>query len=401
VVVKGLLAGTDIRSITPTVGHRPVYLAGYGPDRLAEGVHDDLWVRTLALAVGEIRCALAACDLVGLSRPEVQAVEASLAGRGSAPEALIVACTHNHQGPDTLGLWGPDRQTSGLDRGYMAWLRVQIADSVEAALGAMRPARLRAAVVKAPAGVVKNIRDPGLLDDDLACLRAETPEGQPLATLVNFAAHPEAMGPHNTLITSDYPHYLRQTVEGAGGGTCLFFSGDLGGMMTPDVTENSWQEIERVGRRLAERALEALSQAPLVEAGHLSFRRTELLFPLENPLLQLAQQSGVLPRRFEETVEGPAVRSELALLTLGPVRILGVPGEVLPKLGMALKSSLPGDCRFLLGLANDELGYILPAEDFHPPDDYLDPGDHYEESMSLGPRTGAILEEGLRALLRG
>lgn len=64
-----------------------------------------------------------------------------------------------------------------------------------------------------PPGVVKNIRDPEILDNDLARLRVETPEGRPLATLVNLAAHPEAMGPHNTLITSDFRHYLRGAVE--------------------------------------------------------------------------------------------------------------------------------------------------------------------------------------------
>jgi hypothetical protein len=351
--------------------------------------------------MGETRSVLAACDVVGLFRPEVQAIEIALQERGAAPETLIVACTHNHQGPDTLGLWGPDRQTSGVDPQYMAWLQAQIADSVESALGALRPARLRAAVVRAPRGVVKNIRDPGILDDDLACLRVETPQGRPLATMLNFAAHPEAMGPHNTLVSSDFPHYLRETVESTDGGTCLFFSADLGGMMTPDVAGNSWEEIERVGRCLAECALEALDGAPLLEVDHLAFHQAELLFPLDNPLLHMAQQSGILSRPFEETEAGLAVRSEASLLELGPIQMLAAPGEVLPKLGMALKSNLPGPYLFFLGLANDELGYILPAEDFHAPQDYLNPGNHYEESMSLGPRTGAILEEGLRMLLRG
>ena len=81
---------------------------------------------------------------MGLFRPEVQAIEVELRERGAAPEVLIVACTHNHQGPDTLGLWGPDRQTSGVDPQYMDWLRTQIANSVGAALGALRPARLLA-----------------------------------------------------------------------------------------------------------------------------------------------------------------------------------------------------------------------------------------------------------------
>jgi len=171
--------------------------------------------------------------------------------------------------------------------------------------------------------------------------------------------------------------------------------------MTPDVAESSWEEIERVGRCLAKCAWEALARASPLEVDSLAFRRTELLFPLENPLLRMARQTGILSRLFEETEAGLAVRSEVSLLDLGPIQMLGAPGEVLPKLGMALKSNLSGSCRFFLGLSNDRLGYILPAEDFQSPQDYLNPGDHYEESMSLGPRTGVILEEGLRTLLRG
>jgi hypothetical protein len=53
----------------------------------------------------------------------------------------------------------------------------------------------------------------------------------------------------------------------------------------------------------------------------------------------------------------------------------------------------------IVGLANDELGYILPKEDYVYPDDPFDPGDHYEETMSIGPEAGPRLRSAVRAML--
>ena len=58
---------------------------------------------------------------------------------------------------------------------------------------------------------------------------------------------------------------------------------------------------------------------------------------------------------------------------------------------------------WIVGLANDELGYIIPAYDFevHPTVPYLDEaeGDHYEETNSLGPQTEPLLDEAIRQLM--
>lgn len=53
----------------------------------------------------------------------------------------------------------------------------------------------------------------------------------------------------------------------------------------------------------------------------------------------------------------------------------------------------------IIGLANDELGYILPAADFHFPADPFAPADHYEETMSIGVEAGPKLMATLAALL--
>ncbi|HEY3230097.1 MAG TPA: hypothetical protein VGJ87_12820, partial [Roseiflexaceae bacterium] len=114
------LAGAAARIITPPLGERPVFLAGFEGNRRATAVHSDLYARALALRLGDQVAILVACDLIGLERGDVEEIRAMLPARDIDPNGLVVACTHTHSGPDTLGLWGPDQATSGVDPVYMA-----------------------------------------------------------------------------------------------------------------------------------------------------------------------------------------------------------------------------------------------------------------------------------------
>src|SRR5437870_13862664 len=61
-----------------------------------------------------------------------------------APEVshLIVASTHVHEGPDTLGLWGPDPLHTGMDENYLDSLDSQIVSTAVRASHSMQAARL-------------------------------------------------------------------------------------------------------------------------------------------------------------------------------------------------------------------------------------------------------------------
>ena len=89
-----------------------------------------------------------------------------------------------------------------------------------------------------------------------------------------------------------------------------------------------------------------------------------------------------------------------AYVDLGPAQIITIPGELLPRLGFELKAALPGPVRVLAGIAEDELGYILPDDEFIAPADYLDPGAQYEESMALGPNTGSLVMAAAKELVK-
>src|SRR5690606_36271012 len=106
-----LRAAACRRAITPVVGVNhsdPVYLAGFGNDRRATGVHDDLWARGFVLENAERRIALVTLDVVGYFQNEVETIRTLAAQAGFVADAIVVSSTHNHEGPDTMGLWGPN-----------------------------------------------------------------------------------------------------------------------------------------------------------------------------------------------------------------------------------------------------------------------------------------------------
>jgi hypothetical protein len=155
-------------------------------------------------------------------------------------------------------------------------------------LAHLAPATLRAAAVQVN-GVVRNARNPEILDRELAALQWVDPDSnQLLVSLCNFPCHPETLGEHNPVITSDYPHFLRTMMECETGAPCLFFSAALGGMMTPDVVDHSFADAERIGNL----EQSALGPGQAVGAGSGSFTYHRIEFPAVRTRFEAAMQTG-------------------------------------------------------------------------------------------------------------
>lgn len=371
----------------------PVYLAGFGLNRTALGVRDPLWARAVWFEKGGRRAVLVAFDLVGLPHGRVRRLRARL---GDEADTAILCATHVHSGPDTIGLWGPLPGLSGVSEPYLGRLEEAVADAVRRAREGRRPARLRAAAVRVE-GVVKDIRPPAVRNETAAAVLAEDASGHPLAVVVSFAMHPEALGAKNRFVTSDYPHFLREALErDFPGAVAVFAAADLGGMQTPDVREPTAEEARRVGETVAGRVTEALREAPLVPVPELRFRRREVRFAVENRRFRAAFKAGTFGRETEPLVEQRegqwTVLSEVAALRLGEILLVTVPGEAFPEVGREVFALVGARHKVLVGLGQDEVGYILPKADFDP--------NRYEESMSLGPETAPTLLGALKELLR-
>jgi hypothetical protein len=392
-VTTDFLAGAASRVITPALGEQPIFLAGFQHDRRATAVHSDLYARALALRLDAQAFVLVVCDLIGLLRPDVEDIRAALAARGVQAE-LVVACTHTHSGPDTIGLWGPEPTVSGVDAVYMAALKQTIVAVAEEALTFCCPVQLRWATSRLP-GFIANLRTPGLVDDELTALQFEKPDGEIVAMLLNLACHPEVLGETSFVISADYASAACQVVEAAVGGMAVHVSGALGGMLSPAITQRDAAGVAAMGRAYAEAALQALALAPLADISQLEMRRIVFDLPLANPIFTIAQAIGLVRARDSRD----HLSTTCSYIDLGPAQLIGIPGELLPRLGFELKAALPGPARVLIGLADDELGYILPDDEFVTPADYQNPGQQYEESMSPGPHTGSLVLDAASRLI--
>ncbi|MBI4893553.1 MAG: hypothetical protein HY821_23235 [Acidobacteria bacterium] len=269
-----LRVGVAKRVVTPDVkALGKVYIAGYDNNRLATGVHDELYARCMAMSTGGTPLAICGVDVIGIYWDDAQKIRAKVPGA-----QVVIAATHDHEGPDTMGLWGPSESKTGMDERYMQFLIEQTAEAAREAVANLKPAKVRLARVKTPEldSFIKDNRPPDVHDSDVVLLQALGAGNKPVGTLVNWANHPEALGSKNQLITADYPARLCSELEKLAGGTVVFVNGAVGGMQSPGnakikdrktgqiYDEASFEKADYVGGRVAELAAEALKKGEVL-----------------------------------------------------------------------------------------------------------------------------------------
>lgn len=432
---NGLLVGFGEADITPWIGDRPVYLAGFGQNRKATGVLDPLYARAVVFKDGERKIALVSVDLVGFSHPNVLQVRQQLAGF----TYVLVSSTHNHEGPDTIGLWGPNPFTNGVDPDYLRLVERRIVDAVRAAEATVRPVRARLGTEKAPE-LLHDSRLPIVKHDELVTLSFTPVGANRLAGLiVQWNNHPETLDDKNTLVSADYVGATVEYLREKHGCPVVYLTGTVGGLMTSlkvEVKDTQGKSLEdgtvektvRYGRLVGEAADRALHAAGPVRLTPMTVRSREIFLPLHNKLYALARQTGVLDRQAylwtgsldkaepvaAKVIDKPlCIKTEVAWLRLGELDIAAIPGEIYPELVLSkvqdpvdpgadypeaavepgIYQQLRGPYRMIIGLANDEIGYIIPKRqwDEKPPFCYGLKKAQYGEINSLGPETAPLL----------
>jgi hypothetical protein len=428
-----LRVGAAKRTITPDLAkHGPVWMAGFDNGRKATGVHDDLYVRCIALSAGGRPLVICGLDLIGVFWDDAKKV------RAKVPDAdVIVTALHDHEGPDTMGLWGSGPGQSGINDAYTAYFVDRTAEAAREAVAALRPARIKLAKLKTPEldTFIDDDRPPIVHDSEILALHAESIDGAPIATLINWANHPETLGSKNTLITADYPGYLCAEAERLLRGTAVFINGAIGGMQSPlgskvkdaqgrVLPEKTFQKAEFMGKRVAALAAEAVGKAPLVTVDAITWRERTIEIPMTNPNFQMAAKAGLFKGRKEPTASGASVTPvgsiRLAKGTEPQLEIALIPGELYPELSVggverysgadfpdapiepAVKSLMRAPFRMLFGLANDEIGYIIPRAEWDEKPPYLNNSAKkwYGEVNSVGPDAAPSIIQALQELLK-
>lgn len=366
----------------------------------AVGTHDSLHAKAVVFENNGVKAALVACDLTSIPVAMVAAAREQV-GKicGVPPENVMITATHTHTGPNIRPRYYKHTATPEqmeIAEAYLERLPQLIAESVLQAEAQLAPARLQAAEgtvdnlahnrrylmkdgrVYANPGkgndeeLMNIVREAGLTDPSLPLVYFDTPDGQPLASLVNFSMHLDTTG--GLEYSADFAYELAKILADVKGPDMLtqFTIGAAGNinhyyLLDPKKPHRvkGYGEAARIGTLLAAEVvrsygrLELLANAPLKVSREVL--RLNLMAMKSEQFAKLHDQKPFFDGEAMETfVDGNyTFEAEVMVITLGDaVAFVGVPGELFVELGLQVKQNSPYKYTFLTALANGSLGYI-------------------------------------------
>jgi hypothetical protein len=421
--------------VTPDPAKKPVWLAGFGKGRNATKVHDPLFARAVVFAHEKKKIAVVSVDLVGLFNDVAQRVRKKLPGF----TYILVTSTHNHEGPDTMGLWGPNLFTSGIDAEYMRQVENGLIKAIQQADSTRQPVSPFIGSATGPE-LLHDGREPYVKHDELVALRFEDANRKAVGIVVQWNCHPETLSGKNTEISADFVGYTVDYLRKKHRCPVVYLTGTVGGLMTSlqvevkdeagkALADGTFEKTERYGVLVGKLADKALAGAKPVTLTPLETRSQVFFLPIDNAFYALGFNLGVLKRDAYVWKDDPlkaepahaktdpkarlCIKSEVGWLKLGDLEIAALPGEIYPELVLSkvqdppdqgadfpdapiepgIYAQMKSKHRMIVGLANDEIGYIIPKRqwDAKPPFCYGRKKAQYGEENSLGPETAPIL----------
>jgi len=372
-------AGVAKVDITPPVGTQ---MWGYF-DRLtgAEGTLDPLYARVLVLEAGDQRLAYVDLDLGRTFGPASLDRLRAAAKQRSGVDDLIVQATHTHAGPVILDEYPsgpPSWEATDLER-----IEGAIDDAAKHAV----PVRLGVGYGAAYIGYNRRLVNPdgsvsmlwsnttkaptSPVDPLVSVLRVDQMDGQPLAILVNYAAHPVTFGSDDLRYSADFPGVMCNVVEQAFGGKAMAFfaQGAPGDINVFDA--GTPINLDVVGRR--DWAGETLAKAVIATAQQIhtladpdpriEFTEDPITFKLRWDAEKFRQEElrELGPKAFD--IFAPAIKETWDLpvttaLINRKIAIVGMPGEPFVDFQTDFRARCPVNDCFFLGYANGYYGYF-------------------------------------------
>ena len=418
-------ASTEIA--LPTDSEQPLYIAGYRQGAEVEGVLDLQRASALWLDTGSEGVLLIGIDCVGLSSGTVQTIRERLKDfcHEVGCAAVNVYSTHTHAGVDTLGLWGNVAQ-SGKNDDFMENLIDSAVNSAKLAYERRTAGKLHYGEILTE-GLQEDSRRPSVYDAMLHHLRFAPDDGSNGVRMLFYAAHAESLRSDNRKVSRDFPGVAADIIKQQTGDETMYLPGAIGGLiMTPILTTGEFdaeENLQLTGERLADYALCITKESEREITPSIAYATQTFEAPLDNTLCMYYRFLGILDTRAQagDGATGYSLISSVSLLQLGDIVLTLLPCEIFPELVYGDASLTEQDptplCEMaaaygiqnmlIVGLCNDELGYVVPPSDFMIADTlpYVNTVEdetgenHYEETNSLGPKTAFCIADAFEACL--
>ena len=402
-------AGFSRMDITPPLG---THMDGYYEERTAKGMLDPLAASCVAFRDPQGATALIySLDLIHMRQDASDEARAVISKMAGVPEeAIFLACTHIHTGPNIV------TRLYSHNPVYNAWLYPQLGSMACAAIADLAPAELLTAEGTAPGiafirryrmkdGSIKtnpgylnpNVKEPiGEADDTLRLVRIVR-EGREEIDLVNFQVHPDVIGGEKW--SADFPGFARRTLEGALPGVkVVYLNGCQGDTNHIDISldpkaperqyfpARGYERSRYMGQVIAGGVLKIWMKAlPAGGPDRVRWCLRDLDTPLRIPdPLEVPEAKKIVElyeagRRDEITsdgrtvaerkteayrivrlskVEDPVKHLHMSAVSVGNVAFAGFPGEPFTDMGRGTRAASPFGMTVTCCLVNGGEGYL-------------------------------------------
>ena len=435
-------AGFSRVNVTPPMG---LLIGGYYVDRFVEGVLDELEINAVALECKGKKAIIMTIDNCSMAPAIINKFRTAIAkATGLDMAAIFIHCTHTHCSPYV----GREKASvNELNMEYENYLERQFPAAAVRAFQDLKPAKLGWAIGSAPdVAFVRRFRmkngsvqtNPGIGNPDIVAPIGDVDERLNVVRIVredakeivigNFGNHPDTVG--GSKVTGDWPAFTRRILERTlPNVNCIFFNGAQGDVnhikvdakdgdfngIDPngfDGVGRGYEHAEHIGRVVAGGILQVYTKVNFAPVDELKFVEVEIRIPSNMPKpedlplaykyveLHEAGRDCDIPYEGMEltTVVAEAVRMKklehgpesfplhLIGLSLGPVVMLGIPGEPFTGVGRAIKAGSKHPMTMPCCIVNGTIGY-------YPMKDAYDEGGYEARSSKFKAGVAEIISE--------
>ncbi len=424
-----LLAGVSTRDITP---RKPLFLVGYPHvPRVSTGTHDPLLASALFLSNGKSSLLFVSVDILFVPRESADFCRSAISRACGVPVSnILISATHSHSAPVTASMlaWRDDPVVPPPDAEFMEQFHAGIIDAAVEACRSAQPAELAVTTTEPITGVGSNRISPdGPFDPEAGIIAIRSGKRLIAASLI-YGMHPTVLHEDSTLVSADFPHFARQRLSEAFPGLTTIYHSAPCGNLSPryHVRAQTFEEAERLGRRLGDFAVNALNKlggkefsrvpelgaaqtyaqlvpntfstveqaAAALNAAVETFNRLKregaphgpvrtaecVVFGCQEALTLAKAQAAGEVQKLQKSYR----KAEVQVFRIGNCSVVGLPGEQFVEYALQVKREAPART-FVVSLANGELqGYIVTPETGRQPS--------YEAAFALfAPESGRRL----------
>ncbi len=379
-------------------------LGGYGArmNKPAEAIHDDVKAKALVINDDNKKYVIVTLDVVGLPPNVKPLVVEQLKGTGWNENNILLLPSHSHSSLEMLAINDKnifENAAIGIfQKELLDFVVDKISNLIRETDMDLKPISVGTKQIKLE-GVNRNRRGDESVDQELTVTRIDLENGDPLAVLVNWTAHPTIMDEHDMWVSGGWPGYLQRELESWIGKdiVAMYYNGAEGNQsVIAEPHSSHYEKAEYYGRKMAKQSLSLYEEIAPNPNPVFRYDLQKIDLPPLKAHPNFMQTGGTEYQLNEAQIQGLLQQifptyTFIPVLQLGGLMIVGAPGELFAEIGLDIKSQLKRKgvpYPVIGGLANEWVSYIMPEEEYNQ--------GGYEASMSFyGPNLGAVIQQSM------